>query len=384
MANTGYILPQSAESVSESPYNNADGAWATPQNIYGTGSASITSNSWDSGELSHVLKAYNFNLSAISAGSTINGIVCRVVCSCTASATMNITLAQLLSTTRVKGGTNMASTPIAITPQGGATITIGASNNNWGNSLTLAWLQDADFGVAIGVTSGTNNADVNIDSIEIDVYYTENLTASVSPSTGALTLTGYAPTVFATDTKNVTPSTGELVLTGYSPTVSVSDNKSVTPATGEITLEGHAPIIAVTENKTVEPATGELTLEGYAPNVSVTNNIEVLPQTGEITLTGYAPTIEIVEVPTFLSTVKSLVFSADGSPWARIAVSSTIGVNSLQFSLDGSPWWGVQPSALSWTTKSLKYYTGGTWIAKPLKYYTGSTWVEKPVKVYVE
>jgi len=329
MANTGYKLPRSAVSSSESPYNNADGAWNTPENIYGAGTANITNNSWDSGELSHILKGYNFDLSAIPTNATINGVICRIVCSCTASATMNITLAQLLDVSQAKVGTNMASTPIAITPQAGATLSIGANNNNWGNSLTGAWVRDADFGVAIGVTSGTNNADVYIDSVELDVYYTDN-NINVSPSTGALTITGYAPTVAATQNQNVSPSTGKLVITGYAPTVFAS--KEVTPATGELVI------------------------------------------------TGYAPTVVVAEVPTFISGIKSLKYSLDGSPWARLATKAGLGVNTLQYSLDGSPWWGVEPSASTWTAYPLKYYTGGTWTTKPLKWHNGSIWVEKDLK----
>ena len=59
-SSTGYELPTRSENLSEAPYNNADGAWQNVANIYGAGSASITTNNWDSGELSHILNAYTF------------------------------------------------------------------------------------------------------------------------------------------------------------------------------------------------------------------------------------------------------------------------------------------------------------------------------------
>ena len=219
MANTGYILPQSAASVAESPWTNANGAWQSPTAIYGAGEALITDNSWDSGEYSEVLKAYNFDLSAIPSGSVITGVICKVNARCTASATMNINLVQILDVSRAKVGTNMASSPTGLTSTA-TDYTWGASNNLWGNSLTESWVKDADFGVAIGVISGTNNADVWIDAVSIDVYYTPP--ANFTPGLGEVTLTGYAPTVFASDNKNVSPGTGEITLTGYAPTVTIA------------------------------------------------------------------------------------------------------------------------------------------------------------------
>ena len=170
--NTTYKLPTASADASETPYDNTDGTWQSVANIYGAGSTSIVSNNWDSGELSHILKAYTFDFSAIPTGATIDSVTCRVVCSTTAGATMNITLIQLLNVSQAKVGTNLASTPRAITPQAGATLIFGDGANLWGNALTDTWVKDADFGVAIGVTSGTNNADVLIDSVELIIYYT--------------------------------------------------------------------------------------------------------------------------------------------------------------------------------------------------------------------
>ena len=39
--------------------------------------------------------------------------------------------------------------------------------------------------------------------------------------------------------------------------------------------------------------------------------------------------------------VQTLQFSADGSPWCRVAAKSGIDLDTLEYSLDGSPWWGI-------------------------------------------
>lgn len=44
-------------------------------------------------------------------------------------------------------------------------------------------------------------------------------------------------------------------------------------------------------------------------------------------------------IPT--SEIKTLQHSLDGSPWARIVLSSTVEPDTLELSVDGSPWWGV-------------------------------------------
>lgn len=67
-----------------------------------------------------------------------------------------------------------------------------------------------------------------------------------------------------------------------------------------------------------------------------------------------------------VSDIKKLIFSADGSPYAKISVTSA---NNLTFSLDGSPWWGNYesgtPPATTW-----KIYVGSTQVSA---IYIGST-----------
>jgi hypothetical protein len=69
---------------------------------------------------------------------------------------------------------------------------------------------------------------------------------SVTPGTGSLVLTGFAPTVSAG--ASVTPSAGSLALTGFAPTVAAA--ASVTPGVGTLTITGFAPTVTAGANVT--------------------------------------------------------------------------------------------------------------------------------------
>jgi len=379
MANTGYILPQSASSTSETGWADAGGAWINPENIYGTGEASITDNAFDNLDASHVLRGYNFNLAAIPTGSTINGVVCRVMARAT-NPTTAIGLAQLLNTSNARVGTNLAATPITIT--GTLTPTehlIGASNNNWGNSLTESWIKNSNFGVGIGVINGANNADVFIDSIELDVYYTapaQNLTLTCEVTN--YTVTGQNVTLTAT--KNYILS---CEVTNYAITpqdVLFTKALTLTCEVTNYTLTGQDATLIAAKNYTLSCELTEYTVTGQDIAFELLRNYILSCQLTEYTITGQDVTLTYAQEVTLLNAIKSLRYSLDGSPWARLATKAGLGVNTLQYSLDGSPWWGVEPSASTWTTYVLKYYTGGTWTTKPLKWHNGSIWVEKDLK----
>ena len=162
--------PTVASTTAEDPW--LDDTQVNPENIYGAGEASITSNNYDAGDQSYVMKAYTFDFSSVPVDATIVGVVCQIGAR-SATATHQFDLIQLLSTTRVKGGTNLASTPVTINSISPIELEFGARDNLWGNALTETWVKDADFGVAIGVLSNNNNADVFIDYVLLSIYYTE-------------------------------------------------------------------------------------------------------------------------------------------------------------------------------------------------------------------
>ena len=170
MATTGAKYPTVATTTSEAPYDHF--TWLDPDNIKNnTGSYSyIDDNDFDSGIESYVLKAKGFDFSAIPDGATILGITVKVEAYYTVGAA-GIALAQLLDTNGNKVGTNLASTPIPLTATTPTVETIGAADNLWGNSLTAAWVKDADFGVALAVIPTGNNTNVYVDYVTMEVTY---------------------------------------------------------------------------------------------------------------------------------------------------------------------------------------------------------------------
>lgn len=106
---------------------------------------------------------------------------------------------------------------------------------------------------------------------------------TVSPSAGAITSTGHAPSIQQPIT--LSPSTGSVIATGYAP--QISQISSIRPSTGHIASTGHAPTIS--QPRTVSPATGHALLTGYAP--IIVSGARVMPETGHVVASGYAPTI---------------------------------------------------------------------------------------------
>jgi len=184
-ADTGAVLPSLGTTVLEAPYDHL--TWQTPTNIYSDDAAYayIDDAAFDSGIESYILKATGFNFSSIPSDATILGVVVKLEGYYTVGAA-GVALCQLLDISRVKGGTNLCSTPFPFTVTTPTVITIPASEttNLWGNALTVSWVQDADFGVAIGVIPTGNNANVYIDYVTITIYYSVGRRVIITSSRG--------------------------------------------------------------------------------------------------------------------------------------------------------------------------------------------------------
>lgn len=109
---------------------------------------------------------------------------------------------------------------------------------------------------------------------------------SVTPTTAALTTTGYAPTVTATAHQTVTPTTATLTTTGYAPTVTATGGAAPFAQADWLNPRGrawvyaplsHRPAGVPGSNTTVTPTTATLTLTTYAP--TVTTGVVVYPFT---------------------------------------------------------------------------------------------------------
>ena len=179
MATTGAKFPASSVTAAEAPWSDND--WTTPGNIYADdgSNASVTASTFDSPDQTFVLKAYTFNFSAIPDGSTIDGVICVVNC-WYANGSVSIDLMQLLNTSLAKVGTNQCATPVALGTGTGGTVTKGSPTDKWGNLLTAAWVKNSNFGVALGFLATGNNADVFVDYVTLEVFYTPPLIVDLS------------------------------------------------------------------------------------------------------------------------------------------------------------------------------------------------------------
>ena len=170
MATTGAVFPGTVATANEAPWS--DNNWTSASNVTAddTSYASITAATYDTNDQSRVLKASNFDFSAIGATDTIDGIIVTTR-SWYANGSVSIDLVQLLNTSLAKVGTNKASTPVALTTSQ-ADQSWGGSTDKWGNSLTASWVKNANFGVAYGTLATGTNADSFCDYITVEVFYT--------------------------------------------------------------------------------------------------------------------------------------------------------------------------------------------------------------------
>ena len=170
MVTSGAKYPTLGETISESPWS--DNTWVAPTNIYADDAATayVTAPTFDAPDQTYVLKATGFDFSAIPDNATILGVICRVN-AWHAKGSGSLDLCQLLDTSKAKVGTNQCATSVPLTTDDTTIITKGADNDLWENGLTPAWVKSSNFGVALGMLATAANADVFIDYVTLEIYY---------------------------------------------------------------------------------------------------------------------------------------------------------------------------------------------------------------------
>jgi len=170
MANTGAVFPQTAASVSETPWVND--TWQNPGNVTAndTAYATIVAPTYDANDDSYKLRATNFNFSTIPDNSTINGIT--VVCGGVkwVAGTASIGLLQLVNN-GTPIGNNKYSTVQAVTSSD-VNYTKGSTSDLWNATLTAAIVKSSTFGVDFGMIANSANTDVSINYITMAIEYT--------------------------------------------------------------------------------------------------------------------------------------------------------------------------------------------------------------------
>lgn len=155
---------------------------------------------------------------------------------------------------------------------------------------------------------------------------------TVAVPAGALTLTGFAPTVTAGGTASTSVPAGAVTLTAYAPTVTAGGTASTSVPLGTVTLTGYAPTVTVGGAASIDVPLGTVALTGYAPTVTTGGQAQIDVPLGAVTLTGYVPTVTTTEhvyiaVPTAAMTLAAYVptVTTSGTPDTWTPVSASTG-----------------------------------------------------------
>lgn len=149
--------------------------------------------------------------------------------------------------------------------------------------------------------------------------------STISVPSGALALTGFAPTVSATANQIIAVPAGALTLAGFAPTVNVGANQAISVPAGSLTMTGFAPTVNVGVNQNIAVPAGSLSLTGFAPTISTSANQTIAVPVGSLTLTGFAPTVVQTAHQTISVPLGTLVM-AGYAPTVSASGSYTISV----------------------------------------------------------
>jgi len=115
---------------------------------------------------------------------------------------------------------------------------------------------------------------------------------SVSPSDGAILVSGDQPSVARTANQWVSPSVGHVAFGGHAPSVSQPADRSVEPSAGALFVTGDQPAVAQTAHQWVAPAKGTISTGGHVPSLDQTRNQWVAAGEGSVSFAGTQPTVD--------------------------------------------------------------------------------------------
>ncbi len=134
-------------------------------------------------------KAQNFNFSSIPAGSTIDGIVVEIDKFYNGPAAVTDNSVRIIKPDGSLGATEKSTGASWGNADTDTYDSYGGAADLWGETWTVADIQDPDFGFAISANTGGTNGNYNmyIDHIKITVYFTPpfDITSTVSAGAGA-------------------------------------------------------------------------------------------------------------------------------------------------------------------------------------------------------
>jgi hypothetical protein len=169
-ADTGVEYPGTvSETSASSPYD--DNSWTSEGNVGADDAtyASVTADSFDSGDYSYVLRATDFGFS-IPADRTIQGIKVEIERYCGAGSARDA-LVQLTKNGSARVGNSKADTSNNWSGSVGV-ATYGGETDLWGATWTRDEINASTFGVHLAARAYSDNTDIYVDFIRITVYYT--------------------------------------------------------------------------------------------------------------------------------------------------------------------------------------------------------------------
>jgi hypothetical protein len=160
-----------------------------------------------------------------------------------------------------------------------ATVTYGSSTDTWGTSFTVSDINALDFGFVIRPynSGGTIGADADVDYATLEVFYSEPVSATPTP-----TLTS-TPTPTPTNSATVTPSPTVTPTLSTTPTVTPSTTPSTVDPVDGFNLEIANGVKVIFLNPDSTLATGTIKMPSMPVDKQV---IEVLTskQISELTV----------------------------------------------------------------------------------------------------
>jgi len=111
------------------------------------------------------------------------------------------------------------------------------------------------------------------------------------PSSGSLTLSTSAATVFATDPKSVSPSSGNLALSETAPTVAWTDNQAITVSSANVIVTTSQPDVTQLTSGEFRPQSAQLSFSTSTPTVTATDYRDITPSVAQLVVSGSAPDV---------------------------------------------------------------------------------------------
>lgn len=168
MADTGVKYPGTVATAASSPYDDND--WSNIGNITAddTTYATITADTYDTGQYTYVVKASNLSFN-IPAGAQIDGILVETGSGADAGELSKDVLVQLSKDNTNRVGDNKAKNE-NLTPSI-VNRTYGGAADLWGTTWTAAEVNASTFAVHFAMRAVNDNSDIYLDYIRVTVYY---------------------------------------------------------------------------------------------------------------------------------------------------------------------------------------------------------------------